>query len=241
MYDGIDADAATIHKSFPGAAMVAGYIDGRYVWTAADWNLFPHAVKVEIAVSSDTNTGDVIDCETGDANEVEAAAWVRKRKAAGYYRPTIYCPLSLIPAVRQATGDLVLGRDYDIWCADYDGTARNVYALAAAKQYRNTADWDVSEVYDDGWPHRSAPSAPPAAAVLWPASTVLREGAAGAAVLVLQTALRDSGIYGVRGITADGVFGPQTLTSVRNFQAYKHLTVDGIAGPQTRTALGVKR
>lgn len=164
MYDGINSLAAGIHQRFPNAAMVAGYIDGRFVWTTAEWNLFPRAVHVQIAVFSSTNAGDVIDCETGDATPAEAAAWVRMRKSAGYYRPTIYCSRSVIPAVRQATGSLILGHDYDIWCADYTGAAHQVNApgspsaTCAATQYQSTADYDVSAVYDDGWPHRSPPS-----------------------------------------------------------------------------------
>lgn len=74
----------------------------------------------------------------------------------------------------------------------------------------------------------------------WPAGLVLREGDSGAAVRVLQTALADSGIRGVRGITVDSVFGMQTLTSLRNFQAAKGLAVDGIAGNATRAALGIR-
>jgi hypothetical protein len=166
MYDGINSLAAGIHNRFPGTEMVAGYIDGNYAWTQAEWNLFPHAVKVQVTVSSSVNAGDVIDCETGDATPAEAAAWVRKRRAVGYYRPTIYCSRSVIPAVRQATGNLVLGRDYDIWVADYTGTPHQVTApgtpaaLCVATQYLNTAGYDESTVYDDGWPHRTAPKPP---------------------------------------------------------------------------------
>jgi hypothetical protein len=157
MYDGIRADAPLIHSAFPAPAMVAGYLDGRYAWTTTEWGLFPHAVHVEIAVFSATTGGDVIDCESGDATPAQAAAWVRKRKAAGYDRPTVYCSRSVVPAVRQATGTLALGRDYDIWVADYTNAAHQV-AGCAATQYQNTAHWDVSAVYDDGWPHRKAPA-----------------------------------------------------------------------------------
>ncbi|HIK14266.1 MAG TPA: peptidoglycan-binding protein [Leptolyngbyaceae cyanobacterium M33_DOE_097] len=40
-------------------------------------------------------------------------------------------------------------------------------------------------------------------------------------------------------IRADGVFGSNTYSSVRSFQARNGLTVDGIAGPQTLRALGL--
>jgi hypothetical protein len=167
MFDGINSDASAIARNFPGAALVAGYIDGLFQWGQADWNLFPHAVHVQIAISASSNAGDVIDCENGDATPVQAASWVRKRKAAGYYRPTIYCNMSTVQAVRQATGNLILGRDYDIWIADYDGSQSDVYKGAAAKQYLSEADWDFSVVYDSGWPHRTAPK-PPAPATYGP-------------------------------------------------------------------------
>ena len=52
----------------------------------------------------------------------------------------------------------------------------------------------------------------------------------GSSVAALQRAL---------GITADGVYGPQTRRAVRRFQRSQGLTVDGIAGPQTLAALGL--
>lgn len=39
------------------------------------------------------------------------------------------------------------------------------------------------------------------------------------------------------GITADGIFGPQTKSAIMAFQQQNGLTVDGIVGPQTRAAL----
>jgi cell wall-associated NlpC family hydrolase len=41
------------------------------------------------------------------------------------------------------------------------------------------------------------------------------------------------------GISADGVYGPQTRRAVRAYQSAHGLTVDGIAGPQTLGALGI--
>ncbi|UJB73015.1 N-acetylmuramoyl-L-alanine amidase (plasmid) [Acaryochloris sp. 'Moss Beach'] len=56
----------------------------------------------------------------------------------------------------------------------------------------------------------------------------LRRGSRGAAVQTLQDKL---------GITADGMFGPQTEAAVIAFQQKSGLTADGIVGPQTWAAL----
>jgi peptidoglycan hydrolase-like protein with peptidoglycan-binding domain len=53
---------------------------------------------------------------------------------------------------------------------------------------------------------------------------------AGSSVAALQSAL---------GITADGVYGPNTRRAVRNYQRNQGLAVDGIAGPVTLTHLGL--
>jgi peptidoglycan hydrolase-like protein with peptidoglycan-binding domain len=52
----------------------------------------------------------------------------------------------------------------------------------------------------------------------------------GASVQSVQSAL---------GITADGIWGPQTESAVRDYQAAHGLTVDGIVGPQTLGSLGI--
>jgi peptidoglycan hydrolase-like protein with peptidoglycan-binding domain len=57
---------------------------------------------------------------------------------------------------------------------------------------------------------------------------LLKFGSRGADVKAIQRAL---------GVTADGVFGPQTRAAVRAFQAKRGLLVDGVVGPKTRAAL----
>lgn len=248
MYDGIAVLAKGIHAEFNSPELVAGYINGLYKWSAAEWDLFPHSTHVQISITASEDAGDVLDVEKGDASPQEAAGWIERRKQSGLWRPTIYCARSVIPAVRQATGRYVLGTDYDIWVADWTGKPHGVTApgpgvpaVCAAVQYASTAKYDVSIVNDDGWPHRTAakPAPPKATAPTWPKGMVLKQGMSGGPVEVLQTALNGTGLYGVRNIAVDGVYGVQTVTSVRNFQAHEGLAVDGVAGPLTRAKLKV--
>jgi peptidoglycan hydrolase-like protein with peptidoglycan-binding domain len=64
----------------------------------------------------------------------------------------------------------------------------------------------------------------------WP---LFRLGDEGPEVYAIQHLLRSHGY----NLTADGKFGPQTRTEVRNFQIAKGLGADGIVGPNTWAAL----
>jgi peptidoglycan hydrolase-like protein with peptidoglycan-binding domain len=60
---------------------------------------------------------------------------------------------------------------------------------------------------------------------------VVKRGDRGPAVRTIQEEL---------GISADGVFGPQTERAVKSFQRSHGLVPDGIVGPLTRGALGLQ-
>ncbi|MDZ8185600.1 MAG: peptidoglycan-binding domain-containing protein [Nostoc sp. ChiSLP02] len=62
-------------------------------------------------------------------------------------------------------------------------------------------------------------------------SFTLTPGSRGQLVRDVQTALGN--------LRIDGIYGPETVRQVRNFQASKGLLVDGIVGPETRSALGI--
>jgi peptidoglycan hydrolase-like protein with peptidoglycan-binding domain len=236
MWDGINTDAETIAKLIRPGDKVAYFNDGRYAWNSQQIAMFPHNEHVTITVLG--GPADVGDCETGDMTPAAAANWIRKQKAAGYLRPTVYRSLAFMKDLREATGDLVMGKDWDSWVADYDNSTTENYAGEAAKQYQSTSDYDKSVIYDAGWPHRT--KGPTVASILnpkWPAGRTLSLHNIGNAVEALQTSLSGSGMVGVRGIGVNGIFGQQTLTALRNFQESQSLTVDGIAGPNTRNAL----
>jgi peptidoglycan hydrolase-like protein with peptidoglycan-binding domain len=62
---------------------------------------------------------------------------------------------------------------------------------------------------------------------------ILRRGDRNAAVRVMQYLLEDRGIV----VTVDGIFGPNTETAVKGFQANNGLQQDGIVGELTWSRL----
>lgn len=158
MYDTTDIPSSVIPAD---AQIVAGYIDGKYLSYPDMVTRFPAATHVAIAVFASDELGDVLDVETGDATPAQAPAWIKARRAAGYRRPTVYCPLSSANAVVWACNraGLSQGVDFDLWVAHYDGSPAPAGAGEVAKQYLNHGpngeNYDVSAVYDDAWPHRA--------------------------------------------------------------------------------------
>lgn len=66
------------------------------------------------------------------------------------------------------------------------------------------------------------------------AARLLRAGTRGLDVALLQKKLQAAGI---NPGPIDGIFGPKTQAAVRAYQASRGLTVDGVVGPQTWGAL----
>lgn len=151
MYDSITA--ADIPAD---AAGVAGYVEGSWKWTAADWARFPRARKVTIAVwAADAYALDV---EKGDATPEMAPDWIRRQQARGLAVPSIYCNDSTWPAVQAACA----GLSYDLWIAEYGRPGTPSYGRphlapgSAATQYADPAagsggHFDLS-LCEDWWP-----------------------------------------------------------------------------------------
>lgn len=162
MYDSVNPAAIPAD-----AQLVAGYVDGRYVWTAEAWNRFPSAVQVTIAVFPDTNAGVVLDVERGNATPDQAPGWVMRRRAAGV-DPSVYCTLYAWPAVRQAFAAAGVPEPH-YWIAHWDAVS-DLPDGAVAKQY--AADLGDGWHYDtsavaDYWPgvdSAPVPTPPPAPA-----------------------------------------------------------------------------
>lgn len=66
------------------------------------------------------------------------------------------------------------------------------------------------------------------------AAPLLRVGDRGDAVHALQTSLQNAGF---NPGAADGIFGPRTLSALKEFQTASGIAADGICGPVTRDAL----
>ncbi len=115
----------------------------------------------------------------------------------------------------------------------------------AAAQFGTPIEWggDWKSIHDG--PHFQLPWAvyPGSASIEdAPAAPLPRDlqtlviGAAGAAVIELQTALN---VCGDASLVVDGHFGPRTLAAVRAAQARKRLKVTGVADAALRRAIGL--
>jgi len=161
MYDSITA--ADIPATAP---MVAGYVDGLYRWSAADWARFPNARHVRIAVSPFTNDGEVLDVENGDATPAQAPAWGKMREAAGQI-PHFYVNRSNVAELLAACKAAGLA-SFGIWLADWTGTPHIVsgtYATQFDHPPHSGGHYDLSLVADY-WPGidpkpSPAPARPP--------------------------------------------------------------------------------
>lgn len=141
-------DSTTAADIPTNAQMVAGYANGVYKWSAADWARFPNAVRVTIAVSVDADA-NVLDVENGDALPTQAPGWVQRQRAA-MREGSVYCNRSNVDALRTAFANagVVLP---PLWLAHYDGIAEIPEGFIA-KQYEDPSlsggHYDLSVVAD---------------------------------------------------------------------------------------------
>lgn len=144
MYDSTDPSQLPT-----GGDLYAGYIDGNYQSYNGIVSRFGASKSVPIAVFASTNGGTVGDVESGDMTPSNCVGWVSMRRTAGV-DPTIYCSLSLWPAVQQAFIAANIPQPH-YWIAAYPGNGANLYAGAVAHQYASQSGYDTS-VVADSWP-----------------------------------------------------------------------------------------
>lgn len=133
-------------------ALVAGYVNGPYKWSDADWAYHSGSRRVHIATSAAFNGGQVLDVEPGDASPNQAVGWVIRRRLAGQ-DPTIYASASAIPAIRAAMSRAGVPQPH-YWVARWTGVA-HLEPGSVATQYdhppHSGGHYDLSMVADY-WP-----------------------------------------------------------------------------------------
>ena len=147
MYDSVTAADIPL-----GVQMVAGYDDGLYAWSDADWQRFPNAVHVHIATQPGNDTSPVMDCERGDWSPSQIPGGCATRRQQGIV-PTAYSTWSDWDAIKYACQ--MASIDPPLWwLAAYDYVPV-IPDAAIAKQYVNPPQsgghYDLSVVRDH-WP-----------------------------------------------------------------------------------------
>lgn len=148
MYDSVTASNIPTN---PPPAIVAGYINGLYAWSAADWSRFPNSRHVTITIWP-TTTAEVMDVEYGDATPTDVPKWLSKfRPDPSVRQLTVYCSLDTTwPKVQSAVSAAGIAPPA-YWIADYIGTAFLI-AGSTATQWTDTRTlYDISET-NGTWP-----------------------------------------------------------------------------------------
>lgn len=98
---------------------VAGYVNGRYAWSASDWARFPGAEHLTISVNSQGNAR-ALDIEAGDAAPEDAPGWLLHHADHSHGLPVLYCSASAVASVLAALTTHGIGRgSVLIWSAHY--------------------------------------------------------------------------------------------------------------------------
>lgn len=143
-YDSVTPHNILQHDTTP--QIVAGYAHGRYAWDQADWNLFPNAVKIRIAVRANFYDAHVLDCEPGDATPAQCPDWAWTRKQMGGV-PIIYCNRSTWPQVRDAFDSRHMEQPL-YWIATANGRDEIPFGAIGAQYLLNYQGVDVSVMAD---------------------------------------------------------------------------------------------
>lgn len=249
-------DSTTATDIPQGVPIVAGYIDGTFRWTDADWAYHSQSDHVKIAVFASTNDGDVLDVEQGDASPASAPGWVTQRRNSGHRLPAVYCSVAALQGVRDAFTTTSIPEPV-YWLADWDDDP-TIPTLpgVVAKQYTHPPNsgghYDISET-SDAWPlvvqpaptpqphpiPQPIPQPPQVVNVNVPVLSVTSPGpnVVSAPVRNLQMLLVAHG-FGVGPTGPDGRYGNNTASAVVACEHHFNLSVDsGIAGNQVWTAL----
>lgn len=146
------------------AQMVAGYDDGAYAWSQADWDLFPGVPHLHISVRANP-ASPCFDSETGNASPADVAKALFERNRNGL-RSVVYCNTSSYPSQAQVFASAGVPRlAWDWWAANYsDGDVIPDQAIGVQYQGGITNPYDLS-VMSEAWVSKFFGTAIPAASV----------------------------------------------------------------------------
>lgn len=161
-------DSVTSRDIPVGAAMVAGYLDGRDAWTLQDWQRHANAIHVYLVIDPTNPAGHCIDIEPGNAGPEGAVLYVQRGRAVGVQR-SVYCiagepPYTVGPwADVRAAFRAAHEPEPPYWVAAW-GPSRIIPPGAVALQFANPdtsgGHYDLS-VVADFWPGVDTTASPP--------------------------------------------------------------------------------
>jgi len=112
-------DSVTVNQIPKNAPAVAGYVGGNWPTYPTLVRNFPKAHKLSIAVNAGQNA-ECLDCEPGDANPAQVAAWVKRQQQRGIKRPVIYASVSSMQDVVARLSQAGIARSsVRLWSAHY--------------------------------------------------------------------------------------------------------------------------
>jgi hypothetical protein len=114
-------DSIVVSEIPKNAMAVAGYTSGRWPTYLELVKRFPKAQKLSIAVNA-SHDATCLDVEPGDAQNKDAAGWVRRQQRRGVKRPVIYTSVSNVAALLGVLRHQGVQRsEIRLWTAHYTG------------------------------------------------------------------------------------------------------------------------
>jgi hypothetical protein len=133
-FDAIHSNAIYLPRD---AFAVGGYINGAntsFIWTSADWAMFPNSYHIRINVTGDPTRGNCLDIETEDATPAMLPEWINTRAPVVRGPLLAYCNRSNIAAVLTARSESKFPQRTWIWAATDDGSLVTNHAMTQAFQ-----------------------------------------------------------------------------------------------------------
>ena len=132
-------DTITLETMPAAPEAVAGYVGGHWpTYEPLVWK-FPHAKHLSIAVNAGEDA-TCLDVERGDADPVQAPAWVKRQQARGVVRPVVYCSVSTAATLLGGLASEGVGREaIRLWTAHYTDKP-HLCTAACGGGFAGTAD-----------------------------------------------------------------------------------------------------